>query len=153
METVEQTLARHPFLAGLDPRHVRRLAGLATRRIFDPGQTVFHVRLSADECYLVCRGKVRTAGVLLWGNFIVTHTQVAGDVIGWSWLRPPYEGCGLYGYYTAQALELTEFIALDGKALRGLCEEDHDLGYELMKRFALVILRQVVETESHVDPL
>jgi CRP-like cAMP-binding protein len=153
MEPLEQTLAQHPFLAGLDPRHVRRLAGLGSRRIFDPGQTVFHVRLSADECYLVCRGKVRTSGDLLWGDFIVTQTQVAGDVIGWSWLRPPSEGCGDYGYYTARALEPTELIALDGKALRRCCEEDHDLGYEVMKRFALVILQRVVETESHVERL
>jgi CRP-like cAMP-binding protein len=151
METVEQTLARHPFLAGLDPRHVRQLAGLATRRIFDPGQTIFFCRQSADECYLVCRGKVTTSGVLLWGNFIVTQTQVAGGVIGWSWLRPPSEGCGDYGYYTARALEVTELIALDGKALRRLCEEDHDLGYEVMRRFALAILRQVVETESYTE--
>jgi hypothetical protein len=27
-------------------------------------------------------------------------------------------------------------VAFDGACLRGKCEQDHDLGYELMKRFA-----------------
>jgi hypothetical protein len=46
-----------------------------------------------------------------------------GEVLGWSWLLPPYQW-----HYSARAIEPTEAIALDGVALRGLCEQDHDLG-------------------------
>jgi len=35
---------------------------------------------------------------------------------------------------------------LDGKCLRGKSEEDHDLGYELLKRFARVIQERLQAT-------
>jgi CRP/FNR family cyclic AMP-dependent transcriptional regulator len=41
---------------------------------------------------------------------------------------------------------LTRAIAFDGKCLRGKCEQDHDLGYELMKRFARVMIERVRAT-------
>jgi CRP-like cAMP-binding protein len=64
-------------------------------------------------------------------------------VLGWSWLLPPYEY-----HHSARALEVTEVVALDGKALRERCEADHDLGYELMKRFALVIVQRLAATRA-----
>jgi hypothetical protein len=33
-------------------------------------------------------------------------------------------------------VELTRAIALDIRCLQQKCEEDHDLGYELLKRYA-----------------
>ena len=35
---------------------------------------------------------------------------------------------------------------LDGACLRGKCEEDHDLGYELLMRFAQVIVERLQAT-------
>jgi CRP/FNR family transcriptional regulator, cyclic AMP receptor protein len=35
----------------------------------------------------------------------------------------------------AVALELTRLLGVNAKCLRDKCEADHDLGYELMKRF------------------
>jgi hypothetical protein len=43
-----------------------------------------------------------------------------GEVLGWSWLLPPYEW-----HYSARAAEPTDVVALDGKALRARCEADH----------------------------
>jgi CRP-like cAMP-binding protein len=62
-------------------------------------------------------------------------------VLGWSWLFPPYRW-----HFDARALELTRAIALDGKCLREKCEEDHDLGYELVKRVAQIIMERLQAT-------
>ena len=145
MEPLERTLAQHPFLAGLDRRCLRELAGLASPRSFEPHQMIFHEGNPANECYLVCRGKVGIETALLGCEAIVIQTLGAGDVVGWSWLLPPYEW-----HYNARALEPTEVIALDGKALRGRCEEDHDLGYEIMKRFAVVIVGRLAATRERL---
>ena len=59
------------------------------------------------------------------------QTLGGGDVLGWSWLIPPYR----WGF-DARAVEMTRAIALDGKCLRGKCEEDHEMGYDLVKRVA-----------------
>jgi hypothetical protein len=37
-------------------------------------------------------------------------------------------------------------VALDGACLRGKCDEDHKLGYELMKRFAPIIVERLQAT-------
>jgi CRP/FNR family transcriptional regulator, cyclic AMP receptor protein len=59
-------------------------------------------------------------------------------VLGWSWLLPPYRW-----HFDARATSTLEAITLDSVLLRQLCEEDHDLGYELTKRFASVLLQQL----------
>ena len=42
-----------------------------------------------------------------------------------------------------RALELTRAIALDAACLRQKCEADHDLGYDLMKRFMPVLIQRL----------
>jgi CRP/FNR family transcriptional regulator, cyclic AMP receptor protein len=60
------------------------------------------------------------------------------EVLGWSWRFPSYRW-----QFDARALELTHTIALDGKCLRAKCDEDHSLGYEMVKRFARVIIERL----------
>ena len=68
-------------------------------------------------------------------------TVDAGEILGWSWLLPPYQW-----KFNARAMESIRAIALDGKCLRTKCEENHDLGYELLKRFAQVIEKRLEAT-------
>jgi hypothetical protein len=64
-----------------------------------------------------------------------------GDVLGWSWLFPPYRW-----HFSVKALELMRAIAFDGACLRMKAEADHDLGYELLKRFAQTIIERLQVT-------
>ncbi|HKI38685.1 MAG TPA: cyclic nucleotide-binding domain-containing protein [Gemmataceae bacterium] len=143
MESLERTLAQHPFLAGLDRRYPRQLAALASSKSFEAHQVLFYEGQAANEFYLILKGKVGIETALLGCESIVIQTLGPGEVLGWSWLLPPYQW-----HYSARALEPTEMIALDGKTLRTKCEEDHDLGYEMMKRFALVIVQRLAATRS-----
>jgi CRP-like cAMP-binding protein len=45
----------------------------------------------------------------------------------------------------ARAVEPTRALALDGKCMRTKCEADHDLGYELLKRFAHIIEERLLQ--------
>jgi hypothetical protein len=49
-------------------------------------------------------------------------------------LIPPYRW-----RFDARAAEMTRAIAFDGKCLRDKCEQDHDMGYELLKRIASIL--------------
>jgi CRP-like cAMP-binding protein len=69
---------------------------------------------------------------------ITVQTLGEGDVLGWSWLIPPYRW-----RFDARATELTRAIALDGKCLRTKSEEDHNLGYELLRRFSSIIVQRL----------
>ena len=69
---------------------------------------------------------------------MVVDTADAGDVVGWSWLVPPYTWM-----FDARAVEATGAVAFDGVCLRGKCDEDPHLGYELMKLVTQVMFRRL----------
>ncbi len=72
---------------------------------------------------------------------IIVDTLEVGDVLGWSWLLPPF-----HWKFNAHARAGVRAIALDGKCLRAKCEENHDLGYEVLKRLVPFIERRLEAT-------
>ena len=138
METLEPILAKHPFLKGLEPRHLKILVGCASNVRFNADQFLFHEGEEANEFYMIREGKVAVQIQGAERGPITVQTIGEGDVLGWSWLIPPYRW-----RFDAKALELTRAIALDGKCLRTKSEDDHDLGYELLKRFAGIIVERL----------
>ncbi len=66
------------------------------------------------------------------------ETIEAGEVIGWSWLFPPYRW-----HFDARALAPVRATRFDGACLRGKCEADPALGYDLMSRFAQVLIERL----------
>ena len=141
METLEPILAKHPFLKGLEPEHLKILVGCASNVRFNAGQFLFHEGEAANEFYMIRQGKVAIQIQGAERGPITVQTIGEGEVLGWSWLVPPYSW-----RFDAQALELTRAIALDGKCLRTKSEEDHDLGYQLLKRFAGIIVERLEAT-------
>lgn len=141
METLERILAEQPFLQGLDQRHVQTLVGCAANVQFAAGQVIFRQGEEANRFFLLRQGKVaiETPGAERGATTIQTVGE--GEVLGWSWLTPPYRW-----RFDARAVEPTRALALDGKCLRGKCEEDRDLGYELLKRISQVIARRLEAT-------
>jgi len=62
-------------------------------------------------------------------------------VIGLSWLVPPYRWT-----YDARAQEDVRAISLDATCLRGKCDADPVLGYEVMKRFMPTLVERIHNT-------
>lgn len=141
METLEPILAEHPFLKGMTPEQLQLLVGCASNVRFDPGKYIFREGEEANQFYIVRQGKVALEIVTPQRGSIIIDTLADDEVLGWSWLLPPY-----HWHFNARALELTRAIALDGKCLRTKCESDHDLGYELLKRFAHLIEQRLQAT-------
>ena len=134
MESLARILAEHPFLSGLDASLLDILVGCASNVRFNPGETIFRYDEPADHFYLIRHGKVAIEIHRPGEGPLTLLTVGPGDVLGWSWLVPPYRW-----RFDARAVELTRAIQLDGACLRRKCDENHDLGYELMKRFAPII--------------
>ncbi|HVC82553.1 MAG TPA: cyclic nucleotide-binding domain-containing protein [Chloroflexota bacterium] len=141
MQTLEPILAGHPFFAGLSEHYLRLLVGCAANARFNADQFLLREGQEADRFYLIRSGKVRLEIFTPERGLIVIQTLGEGDVLGWSWLMPPYRWS-----LDAQAVELTRAIVLDGLCLRGKCEADHDLGYELHKRFASIVVQRLQAT-------
>jgi len=141
MESLEQILEESPFLQGLQPEYLKLITGCASNVRFDGGQYLFREGEEAEKFFIVRHGRI---GLEIYSpdrGAITIQTLEAGDILGWSWLVPPYQW-----RFDAKATELVRAIALDGKCLRAKCEEDHNLGYALLKRFAHIIEQRLEAT-------
>ena len=69
---------------------------------------------------------------------VVVQVIGPGDVLGWSWLFPPY-----YWHFDARAVEPTTAIFFYGTRLREQCEQDHDFGFEMMNRITQVVINRL----------
>ena len=141
MQTLEPILSEHPFLKRLKPDYLKILVGCASNVRFNAGQHLFREGEEANQFYMIRPGKVAVEVRAAELGPITVQTVGEGDVLGWSWLIPPYRW-----RFDARALELTRAIALDGICLRTKSEEDHDLGYELLKRFSNIIVERLEAT-------
>lgn len=143
--SVEKILAEHPFLKGLSPHQVRLLADCAMVTRFQPGEVIFREGDPANRFYLILSGKVAIESQGRDSGRKVIQTIGAGDVLGWSWLFPPY-----YWHFDARALEVTAAVFFYGTPLRTECETDHDLGYEMVCRMAEVMLQRLQGTRRQL---
>ena len=144
-QALDVILAQHPFFKGLDQQKLQFIAGCALNVRFDEGKFLFREGEDANTFYVIRAGKVAIEIFSPKRGALTIQTLGEGDVLGWSWLFPPYRW-----HFDAKALELTRAISLDGKCLRDKCEEDHDLGYELMKRFSDVMIQRLQATRLQV---
>jgi len=141
MATVESILAEHPFFEGFSEGHVKLVAGCASDVHFKPGQIIFRVGEEARKFYLVRHGKVALQMTSERRGPLTVLTVGAGEVLGWSWLFAPYRW-----HFDARSQQPTHALAFDGKCLRAKCDEDHDLGYDIYKRFMQVITERLEAT-------
>ena len=139
MRTIEQYLPDHPFFAGLDAPGLALVAGCATNVSFAAGDFLFREGEPADQFFVVRRGRVAIEVHGPAAGTMVVDTVDAGDVVGWSWLVAPYRWL-----FDARAVEATGAVAFDGQCLRGKCDQDPRLGYDLMKLVTQVMFGRLV---------
>jgi len=145
VEGLDRIVREHRFFAGLDEAFSGLICGCAKNVRFEAGQYLFHEAQPADWFYLIRHGRVALSVTVPGRGSIRFQTVGEGEVVGLSWLVPPYRWS-----YDAQALELTRAIAMDASCLRGKCEQDHDLGYEMMKRFVPVLVERLQATQLQI---
>jgi len=136
--TLENIIAEHPFFAELEPDHLALLAGCASNVRFQRDKYILREGAEANEFYLIREGRVAVEIAAPQQRPIVVDTLGEGEILGWSWLLPPY-----HWKFHARAAEAVRAIALDGKCLRNKCEQNHDLGYALLMRFSQVMTRRL----------
>jgi CRP/FNR family transcriptional regulator, cyclic AMP receptor protein len=141
METLERIIAGHEFFAGLKPEFTNLLVGCASNARFRAGDYIFREGGDANEFYLLRKGKVSLEIFAPQREAIMIETLRDGEILGWSWLIPPYQW-----KFHARALEDTLAIVLDGRCLRAKCEQNHDFGYELLNRFLGIVTQRLEST-------
>jgi CRP-like cAMP-binding protein len=138
MKTINDLLSEHPFLKNLSPENLKVVAGCGKNVFFKKGDQVIKEGDTADYFYVIRRGTVALDIDGIQQGPIRIQTIEEGGILGWSWLIPPHKY-----QFSAVAVEAVDAVALDGKCLRGKCEGNHHLGYELLKAFTAVLATRV----------
>lgn len=141
MLTIRDIVSETDVFAGLAERHLELIAGCGWLAHFEAGAFVFREGEPADRFYVLRRGRATLEVAAPGRGAISVQTLRAGDTLGWSWLFPPYRW-----QLDARAVEPLHTAAFDGACLRGKCEEEHELGYQLMRRFAELMLQSLMAT-------
>jgi CRP/FNR family cyclic AMP-dependent transcriptional regulator len=145
METLEPILSQHPFFEGLDHAYLKLITGCASNVKFQEGASIFRTGEDATHFYLLRQGTVALEMYAPQRPPITVQTVEKGEMLGWSWLIPPY-----HWYFDARAVDAVRAIAIDGRCLRTKCEENHDLGYELLKRVSSIMYQRLQATRLQV---
>lgn len=119
-------------------QHVAQIASYARVVELSAGQRVFEHSTRADEFYIVQKGRVTVEIPAIAGEPLVIQTLSDGSLLGWSWMIPPYQWS-----FDARAAVASTVVAVDGEKLRAACEADARLGYELTKRFAILMAERL----------
>ena len=135
MQTLESILSGHYCFKGLEKKYLDMIVARATHADYKEGDYIFHEGDKAEKLYIIQKGIVALETKLGPDRDPITIQMIGeGDMLGWAWLFPPHQ-C----HFDAKTVAPTKTIVLDGSFIHEKCEEDHDLGYELMKRFASLI--------------
>jgi CRP-like cAMP-binding protein len=145
IRTIDELLVEAPLFADLAPQHLETIAGCASIAHFEEGQLIFREGGEANTFYVIRGGSVAVETHVPGRGSAALMTIHADDVLGWSWLFPPYRW-----HFDARALGHVRTLAFDGECLRGKSVADHELGYELMRRFAELMVSRLQATRMQL---
>lgn len=138
---IPELLTETDVFADLTPPQLELISGCGRLTALEAGRELFSEGQEASVFYLVRHGRVALELGIPGQGSATLSTHGPGEVLGWSWLFPPYRW-----HFDGRVVERGSAIVFDAACLRTKAEDDHDLGYELMKRFASQIVERLQAT-------
>ena len=135
---IEALLAEHSFFKAMSPAARLLIAGCGKNIHFKSGELLARTDDPANQFFAIREGRASIELHSSERGPLILQTVEAGDIVGWSWLFPPYRW-----KFDVRAVEDVRAITFDGECLRGKCERDPAMGYDFMKRFAQVFMERL----------
>jgi len=141
-EELIRALQTIPWFQEISPEHFGKMVDIASLVEVEANQELFREGDQEDYLYIVLQGRVAIEMFVPSRGRVRIYTAEPMDVVGWSSVTPVVR-CRTAG---AQAVLPSCLIRLDASELRQLCEEDHELGYIVMRRLANVVASRLLTT-------
>lgn len=138
MTNIRETIAQHDLFRGMKPEHLWLVAQNARETRFQAGEILLRETEPANRFFLVHTGTIALEAHAPGDGTVQVETIGPGGVLGWSWLFPPFTW-----HFRARAREDGTATVLDGASLLVCAEQNHDFGYELMKRISQVVIHRL----------
>lgn len=143
--SMRDELAQHAFLADMASWHIAKLAACAQAVDLSPGHYIWRQGQRPEMVYLVSRGRVALEIQIPNQGALEVESIREGEFLPWLWL-----GGVSRRRFDARAVLPTRVLVLDGRKLRALCEQDHEFGYQLLKRFARATEDRLQAARLHI---
>jgi CRP/FNR family cyclic AMP-dependent transcriptional regulator len=145
MSTIASMLADYPPLSELSGAALEPMASSARIEQFEAGERILRTGDPADTFYVLRHGRVAVEVPSSRGGSIIIETLEPGEVLGISWMLPPYRVT-----FDARCVEQCGVIAIDAAALRAACDADPSLGYTLYKHLSGVVRDRLQATRMQL---
>jgi CRP-like cAMP-binding protein len=143
--SIVSMLEQHRFFAGIPANMAAAIGEYSTERGYAMDEFLLRQGDPADHVYLVYSGMVSVELYAPGRDPVVVEQLGAGDVVGWSWLCPPYRWA-----FDARAVEPSTIVDINAAALRARFDADPALGYEVLRRFVPVMARRLSSSRERM---
>ena len=131
------------LLTALPQAQRERLMELAHEVSFPEDSRIFEAGGTADRFWVIRSGAVNLDQEVTAHKRVTVATLGAGDLLGWSWLFPPYTwDFGAVAFSQVRAYEY------DASAVLALCVEDPLLGLSLVRTVAEILASRLEATRG-----
>ena len=139
---VIQELEKIPWFQVIKPEHLKKIAEISHLQKIKSGEVLFREGDHADYLYIVIEGRVGLDLFIPHRGKVRINTVEMWDLFGWSGVTPHIH------QRTAGATAVIDgrVIGIDSAKLRDACEEDHDLGYIVMRRLMNIVASRLMVT-------
>ncbi|MFE0630604.1 Crp/Fnr family transcriptional regulator [Streptomyces sp. NPDC058864] len=133
------------LLDALPPQARERLRQLGHQVSFPAGARIFEEGQRADRFWVIHTGSVSLELHVPGRQAAVVETLRHGDLLGWSWLLPPYSW-----HLSAQAQSPVRAVEYDATIVRALCEADPVFGRAVSRRVAEIVAHRLQHTRTRL---
>ena len=133
------------LLTALPPPQRQRLMTLAQEVSFPEDTRIFEAGGRADRFWVIRSGAVSLTQHVNSLQRVTVASLGAGDLLGWSWLFPPYQWD-----FGAEAFSPVRAYEFDAAAVLRLCEEDPGLGMSLVRHVAEILAHRLELTRGRL---
>ena len=141
MKTVAQFVHQHPLFAGMESEQVDFIAQCGGLHRFAEGELIARENEPANTFYLLLEGRVAIEVHRPNQPPVSLITLGANEVVGWSWLIPPYRW-----EFDIRAVTPLRTVQFDGRCLRDKCEADPAMGFDLLRRIMATMAARIQHT-------
>ena len=137
-KTISEIVSEHPMIEGLSAEDVALIAGCARNTHFKAEQYLFKEGEPANAFYLIRHGSAAIESYAPGKGPLRIMTYGEGDIVGISWLVPPF-----FWRFDVRAVTALRVIEFDAVCLRDKCDAEPRLGYILLQRLASQLIDRV----------
>ncbi|MFJ4366279.1 cyclic nucleotide-binding domain-containing protein [Streptomyces chartreusis] len=131
------------LLTALPPPQRQLLMSLAREVSFPEDARIFEAGGTADRFWVIRSGAVSLDQRVTSLQRVTVASLGAGDLLGWSWLFPPYQWD-----FGAEAFSPVRAYEFEAEAVLRLCEENTRLGLSLVRYVAEILAHRLEMTRG-----